>query len=653
MVQQLNLTSQVYGDIRDGEYVSAIHVLESQVQRFPRSRAALSLLGYCYYHLQDYELAADSYAKLVRLYPLIGEYRVYHCQSLLKAGDVEEARRVEAQIDSNQRTQHELMLEVSIKFEDGDLNGCKTVLSQCVEEDPETILAHATLCAKEAKYDEALELYSEAFNIQGFEAEIAYNIALCNYMMGDYEDALEVIQEIIDRGIESNPEFTPSSSQDHDEKIDVNNSMNLQESFLIESYNLKAAVEYDMGNITKARKTLKEMPQRIEEELDPVTLHNQGLINIDLDITGGFEKLKFLLGNPPFPPETFGNLLLLYCKHGYHDLSADILAENSHLTYEFLSEDLYEYLDASIMASVSPDEASIKCDTLTRKYANELRKLSKEMESINEKSRDDSFAKLSKVSFDKMMSFYTPLLMTQAYIHWEREEYMMVEQLFRKHSDLCVDVDVWKLNVAHTFFVQQGSKFKDAIKYYDTFVKEKTSANILNVTPIVLANLCVSYIMTNRNEEAEDIMKLIEKQEGSDSAMNNDKEQKHHSCIINLVIGTLYCEKGNFEFGISRICKSLEPIESKLGADTWFYTKRCLLALADQLAKQMLLLQQESFSEIILFLDDIDRHGSGMTPFYGDEVQTEQGISKSSKKGGETISSEARQLKNMFMKLME
>jgi tetratricopeptide repeat protein 30 len=39
---------------------------------------------------------------------------------------------------------------------------------------------------------------------------------------------------------------------------------------------------------------------------------------------------------------------------------------------------------------------------------------------------------------------------------------------------------------------------------------------------------------------------------------------------VNLVIGTLYCAKGNFEFGISRIIKSLEPYEKKLGTDTWY-----------------------------------------------------------------------------------
>ena len=73
--------------------------------------------------------------------------------------------------------------------------------------------------------------------------------------------------------------------------------------------------------------------------------------------------------------------------------------------------------------------------------------------------------------------------------------------------------------------------------------------------------------VANRNEEAEDIMERVEKQEAvSTRRKNNDDgnvadksfpSEMHHSCIVNLVIGTLYCKKGNFEFGISRICKSL------------------------------------------------------------------------------------------------
>lgn len=53
---------------------------------------------------------------------------------------------------------------------------------------------------------------------------------------------------------------------------------------------------------------------------------------------------------------------------------------------------------------------------------------------------------------------------------------------------------------------------------------------------------------------------------------------------------------GNFEFGVSRIIKSLEPMARKLETDTWFYAKRCLLALAEILAKHMLVIKVCTFT---------------------------------------------------------
>ena len=59
------------------------------------------------------------------------------------------------------------------------------------------------------------------------------------------------------------------------------------------------------------------------------------IIIIDFFI-GGYRKLNFLLTQPPFPAETFSNLLILYIKHQYYDLAADVLAENTHLHESFL-----------------------------------------------------------------------------------------------------------------------------------------------------------------------------------------------------------------------------------------------------------------------------------------------------------------------------
>lgn len=97
------------------------------------------------------------------------------------------------------------------------------------------------------------------------------------------------------------------------------------------------------------------MPPRLESELDPVTLHNIALLTADANPSGSFDKLQFLLqqqvaqmaqqqengdslsASLACPPETFANLLLLYCKYEYYDMAADLLAEHADLTYKYLS----------------------------------------------------------------------------------------------------------------------------------------------------------------------------------------------------------------------------------------------------------------------------------------------------------------------------
>jgi hypothetical protein len=45
----------------------------------------------------------------------------------------------------------------------------------------------------------------------------------------------------------------------------------LRETSLVEAFNLKAAIEYDMRNYDTAREALTDMPPRSEEELDAVS----------------------------------------------------------------------------------------------------------------------------------------------------------------------------------------------------------------------------------------------------------------------------------------------------------------------------------------------------------------------------------------------
>ena len=467
-----------------------------------------------------------------------------------------------------------------------------------------------------------------------------------SYKQKQYAAALKSLAEIIERGVREHPELSVGSNTDGIDVRSVGNSSVLQETCLVEAFNLKAAIEFQEGNLDAAKEALSDMPPRQEEELDAVTLHNQALLHMDEDPSTGFRKLNFLLSNPPFPPETFGNLLLLHCKFGYYDLAADILAENTHLTYKFLPSELFDYLDASIMVQTSPEEAYRKYDDLTNKHIDQLRKLTKAIQDARI-SRDNEAIKQSLKLYDEALERYIPVLMAMARVYWDKENYPMVERLFRQSAEFCSEHEVWKLNVAHVFFMQE-SKFKEAIRYYDPSVKRK-SEDILDVPAIVLANLCVSYIMTSQNEEAEELMRKIEKEEER-LAYTEPERLCYHLCIVNLVIGTLYCAKGNFEFGISRIIKSLEPYDKKLGPDTWYYSKRCFLALAENMAKHMLMLKDTSVHEIISFLEACDSHGTNITTVITPAVDPD---GKRPAVATHNVSYEARQLKKIFLKLRD
>ena len=67
-----------------------------------QSRAALSVLAYTYYQMQDFVNASDCYEQLSTLHPEVEEYRLYYAQSLYKACLFQEAMKVACMIDQPQ-----------------------------------------------------------------------------------------------------------------------------------------------------------------------------------------------------------------------------------------------------------------------------------------------------------------------------------------------------------------------------------------------------------------------------------------------------------------------------------------------------------------------------------------------------------------------
>ncbi|CAM6014105.1 unnamed protein product [Sphagnum balticum] len=652
------ITTTIYMLIRDLKHNQAIKLLEEQLLVFPESQAALSLLGYCYYMLCDFHASASMYEKLIRLYPNEEKYKVYHAQALFKADMLVEAGKACLTIEGYQ--QRVTNLRACIHYEQGDIASSQMVLEQSIYDDQDGFVNLGCCHYKEGNYMEAYSKFIEAMNVMGFQPELAYNKALCLYRMKHFVQAMKALTEIFEQGVREHPELSVGSHMEGMELRSVGNSRTLKDSALVEAFNLKAAIEYINGDFDAAKEALIDMPPRVEEELDSITLHNQALMNMDTDPTAGFRKLNFLLQNPPFPPETFGNLLLLYCKpcHGFYDIAADVMAENADLIFKHLSQDLYDFLDATILMQTSTEEAYVKFNELANRHGEVLLRLTKQIQDTRG-SREQDVHKTAVSEYEEALKRYIPVLMAMAKIWWDKENYIQVERVLHQAADLCSEHDLWKLNVAHNLFMHDN-RYKEAVHYYEPIVK-KAGDRVLSVTAIVLANLCVSYIMTSRNEEAEDLMRKIEKEE--ERAQYEDPRKPNlHLCIVNLVIGTLYCTKQNFEFGISRIIKSLDPYAKKLEMDTWFYAKRCFLALVDNLAKQMIVLKDATYVDIDEFLEAAELHGKNIKTQASSvtknvAVEGNNIIDAFSKPLSSpqtpTVLQEARLLKLMFLKLRE
>jgi|SRR6056297_1567111 len=95
------------------------------------------------------------------------------------------------------------------------------------------------------------------------------------------------------------------------------------------------------------------------------------------------------------------------------------------------------------------------------------------------------------------------------------------------------------------------------------------------------------------------------------------------------------------------------------------HAKRCLLALADNMAKHLITLKDRSLQEVLEFLDSVEMHGKSLkavssTLGFGSQHKSENlGRATLHSRGtssvwpNNTISYEARLLKCLFIKLME
>lgn len=635
-----NFTRNVYTLIGDESYGEVVRILDAELHSYPDSTAIHSLLAYCHWQLEDFQKATTCYDKLIHLNPANDYYKLMHAQSLYKTGQYYEAMRASFAVQAPELKDKTALLQVAIRYAEEDVQSVKSILAESDQENESIMMDQAVVLFKEDRFEEALDKYMEIKRVHGFKPEVAYCIGLCYYRMNRFSDALTYIQEIKTNCSRTHPELLKSVTGENVD-FDVAGSLqNIQELQLVECFNLLMAIEYDQHHFRDAKDSLQELPTRSQEDLDMITLHNTALVTMDDDPSAAFNKLNFLLGQDPPLSETFRNLLIGYCKFEYYSFAADLLAENAELAMKTVGKPMLDFLDAVLLTATSKEESYRKFDELCKAKGDILRRVMRLIEDAR-KTQDDQQQTQQTLEFEANVGELVPILMSQAKIFWDLGKYDLVECLQMKYMDFCLDNRTWKLNLAHTYFMQQ-TKMAEAIQWYEPLVLGEQ--NLLDVEAILIANLCVAYVVTDQNGLADTLINRITDEEAQ-KVQEDPNAKLYHLSIIHLVIGTLYCAHKNLEFGIDYVFKAFTPMHAKLNPDTWFYAKKCLLEICRAMTLRLYIMPDVTFDKICQFLDEIDKHGKKVESIIDMTVMAEDA------RENQTISFEARTIKAMLYRL--
>lgn len=319
----------------------------------------MSLLGHCYFYLQEFGDSAFTYERLVKLYPEVLEYRLYFVQSLYHASLYEQALEAcifpgdtdgSSSIDRELQEQF-LKLKAAVQYCCDETTDAKCLLERCSQFDTDTVINRGCIEYKNGNFHQAQKDFETAAKSTGFDSKLWYNRAVTAYRLMDIPSTAHFVGEIIQFGVLEYPQLGVSSVIEGWEGIaSVGNTRDLHESALVEALNLKAAIEFDLGKgtylefikvtsresrvnssfpkilVESAKKSMTDLPPRNEEELDAISLHNNAILNVKKTPVETLKKLRYLLDQDSFPPETFQNLMIIYSTFEQYDLMADLMA---------------------------------------------------------------------------------------------------------------------------------------------------------------------------------------------------------------------------------------------------------------------------------------------------------------------------------------
>lgn len=95
------------------------------------------------------------YDQLTKFYPACEEYKLYHAQSLYKAGLYDEAMKACQSFETPQYQEQVLQLQIAIQYELEEIQHAKSLASGLASDSPENIITQGCILFKEEKYEDA------------------------------------------------------------------------------------------------------------------------------------------------------------------------------------------------------------------------------------------------------------------------------------------------------------------------------------------------------------------------------------------------------------------------------------------------------------------------------------------------------------------
>lgn len=143
---------------------------------------------------------------LCDLCPDVPEYKLYYAQSLYQSGLFEEALKVANMIEVEHLKEKVLQLQSAIYFSNEDYTSSQAILLKRQSGTAQTLNDEGCLLYQANLHEDSLQRFFLSLQT-GFNPLTAYNVALCHYRKKEYSQALNMIGEIIERGIRNYPEL--------------------------------------------------------------------------------------------------------------------------------------------------------------------------------------------------------------------------------------------------------------------------------------------------------------------------------------------------------------------------------------------------------------------------------------------------------------